>query len=306
MALDRPAIPVRTPPPRVEASPAPEPASAPRPTELVSPVPTDAPLSTGEKGNVAADAELLQAHLGNLSEQFDQMQGQLRQTQKLASIGTTAAMFAHEFNNLFTPVLAYAQQALDTGDVDLMKLALNKTLDRVAIVRQMADRVVGLARQPHAGVKSVKVAELVENAVGCLCRDLDKDNITVKVQIDESLAVRANENQLLQVLFNLVINARQAMLGRRGRLTIDANPTGSGQVVINIRDTGCGIEPENLDRIFEQFFSTKTDADKPDRRGLGLGLAICRDIIEEHDGTITVASEPGQGTTFTLILPQAE
>lgn len=265
-----------------------------------------APPMPRQATHLAADAETLQAHLDNLARQYDELRGQLRQTQKLAAIGTTAAMIAHEFNNLFTPVVAYAQQAIDTDDVELMKLALQKTLDRTATMHAMADRVIGLAKQPNAGVAAIKVEPLVQNAIECLCRDLDKDNIGVQVQVDPKLAVRADENQLLQVLFNLVINARQAMLGRRGRLTVDAHPIDDGKVAIHVRDTGCGIPAENLKRIFEPFFSTKQNADKPDRRGLGLGLAVCRDIIEDLHGTITAESTVGEGSTFTITLPQAE
>jgi len=213
-------------------------------------------------------------------------------------------MIAHEFNNLLTPVVAYARHALDTEDTGLMRTALAKTLDRTAMLREMADRVIGLARQPETSVKAVKVRAVVENAVGCLGRDLSRDNIALNIQIDPELTVRANENQLLQVLFNLVINARQAMLGRRGRLTVDAAPTGNGRVVINVRDTGCGIAPEHLDRIFEPFFSTKGADSPPEKRGLGLGLSISRDIIDELGGEITVESQLGQGTTFTITLPE--
>ena len=259
-----------------------------------------------DASTLAKDAYALQAQIDELARQFDRMQEQLRQSQKLASLGTTAAMIAHEFNNLFTPVVAYAQQALDTGDVELMKTALTKTLDRTTAMRQMADRVIGLARQPAGGVRAINVRQLAENAVGCLCRDPAKDSITVNLQIDPGLTVRANENQLLQVMFNLVVNARQAMLGRRGRLTIDAAPAGEEQVEINVRDTGCGISRENMSQIFEPFFSTKHDADKPDRRGLGLGLSISRGIIEDLGGTITVASEVNVGTTFTIHLPKAD
>jgi signal transduction histidine kinase len=253
-----------------------------------------------------ADAYALQAQLDELAERFDQMREQLRQTQKLASIGTTAAMVAHEFNNLLTPVVAYARQALDTDDVALMRTALNKTLQRAQGLREMADRIVGLAKQSDTVVKAVNVKDLVENALGCLGRELGKDNIAVNLQIDPGLSVRANENQLLQVLFNLVINARQAMLGRRGRLTIDAAPTRDAQVLISVRDTGCGISTANLPHIFEPFFTTKKSADRPDRRGLGLGLSICRDIMDELGGTISVESTENVGTTFTLKLPLSE
>ncbi len=246
----------------------------------------------------------LQTELDHLADKFDQLHAQLRQSQKLASLGATAAIIAHEFNNLFTPIVAYARQALDTGDVPLMRKALEKTLTQVDIMRHMSDRVIGLAKQSDHAIKSVNVAKAVENAIECLCRDLGKDNISVQVQIDPELAVRVNESALLQVLFNLVINARQAMLGRRGRLTVDAAAR-DGRVSLNVRDTGCGIPTENLTRIFEPFFTTKTSTDKPERRGLGLGLAICREMIEELNGQITVASQVDVGTTFTINLPQA-
>jgi len=96
------------------------------------------------------------------------------------------------------------------------------------------------------------------------------------------------------------------MLGRRGSLTIDAEPVAGGRVAVHVRDSGCGIREEDLPRIFEPFFSTKQYADRPDKRGLGLGLTICRDIVEEHGGELTVESKLGEGTTFTLTVPAAE
>ncbi len=252
------------------------------------------------------DAYALQAQLDHLGEQFDHLRAQLRQAQKLATLGTTAAMIAHELNNLLTPVMAYAREALDRDDVGLMRLALGKTLERVAAIRDMADRVVGLARQPDTVVRSVPLGRVVQEALACLGRDPAKDGIEVRLLLDPELCVRANESQLLQVLFNLVTNARQAMLGRRGRLTIEGEHAPGGQVHLHVRDTGCGIPAEHLADVFDPFFSTKQNADRPDQRGLGLGLAICRDIIEELGGRIDLDSTVGEGTTVTLTLPQGE
>lgn len=288
--------PQRTPPPRGPSLP----------REAPSVIP---PAGGVWNDTLSRDAEFLQSQIDQLVRQFDLMKAQVRQAQKLASIGTTAAMIAHEFNNLLTPVVAYARQALDTEDPGLMRVALTKTLERTDVLRQMADRVVGFAKNPEASIRAVKVKSVVENAIGCLGRELAKDNIAVNLQIDPELAVRANESQLLQVFFNLVINARQAMLGRRGRLTVDAAPLAlpddQEAVQINVRDTGCGIAPEHLPRVFEAFFSTKQHEDKAERRGLGLGLCISRDIIEELGGSIAVASQPGAGTVFTITLPRA-
>jgi C4-dicarboxylate-specific signal transduction histidine kinase len=186
-----------------------------------------------------------------------------------------------------------------------MRIALTKTLERTDVLRQMADRVVGFARNPEDAIRAVNVLDVVTRAIGCLGRELARDNIAQNLQIDPELCVRANDNQLLQVFFNLVLNARQAMLGHRGRLTVDAFQRGE-QVEINLRDTGCGIDPKHLPHIFEPFFSTKQHESKTDRRGLGLGLSITRDLIHEFGGTITVQSQLNAGTTFTLTLPAAE
>jgi len=284
--------PIRIPPAR---SPAPDAGQEPTPTSPPAPI-----------SNLTTDAYALQAQLDQLADQFDWLKSQLRQSQKLATLGTTSAMIAHELNNMLTPIVAYAREALDRDDHELMRIALTKTLDRSGVMRGLLDRVIGLARRPDTVIKGVKLRQVVEEAIACLGRDLAKDNIHVNLQIDEQLTVRANENQLLQVLFNLITNARQAMLGKRGRLAVDAVPVHDQQIEINVRDTGCGIAPEHLAAVFDPFFSTRAHADKPDQRGLGLGLAICRDIIEELGGEIDVTSEVGTGTTFTILLPQAD
>jgi signal transduction histidine kinase len=256
--------------------------------------------------SVAADERALQAQLDQLENQFINLRDQLRRAQRLASIGTMSAMLAHEFNNLFTPVMAYARAALDADDASLMKTALEKTLKHTEIMRQMADRLVGMVKNGETGTTRCRVATLVDDAIGCLGRDLAKDNIAVNIQIDAALEVRVNPHQIQQVLFNLILNARQAMLGQRGRLTVDAAPTNDGMVAVSVRDTGVGIPPENLECIFEPFFSTKQYASRLDEGGLGLGLAICRELAAEHGGSLTVQSQPGVGTSFTLTIPRAE
>ena len=103
---------------------------------------------------------------------------------------------------------------------------------------------------------------------------------------------------------NLILNAREAMLGRPGQLIVRAGETPE-QTTIEVIDTGSGIPPENLDRIFDPFFTTKSPSQNG-RTGTGLGLAFCRRIIEEHRGTIEAHSRPGQGSTFTLRLPRPQ
>ncbi len=132
------------------------------------------------------------------------------------------------------------------------------------------------------------------------------------MQIPPGLSVTGDAVQLEQVLLNLLINARHALLGRGGSITIKATqaqeaPRGTvesaGEVCIQVVDTGPGIPQKHLSRIFEPFFTTKGTSRKGESRGTGLGLAICKEIIEHHGGHIEVQSEVGRGTTFSIHLP---
>jgi signal transduction histidine kinase len=137
-----------------------------------------------------------------------------------------------------------------------------------------------------------------------LARDPQKDGIALRVQVQPDLYVWGDEVQLEQVLLNLLINARQAMLGKGGSLTIKAmRGEGADELKIQVIDTGPGIPEKLLPKIFQPFFTTKGTAKKGEAKGTGLGLAICKEIIEHHKGNITVQSEVGKGTTFTIHLP---
>lgn len=250
-----------------------------------------------------AAEQMVEKQFDRLVEQVESLRKQLREAQRLASLGTMSAMIAHEFNNLMTPVISYAQYAIEKGDEALMKRAVEKSLQQAKRASQLCDRILGLATQSHLGPGPVDLGPLVSETVASLGRDLSKDNIQLRMSIPEGLRVKANAGQLQQVLFNLVLNARQAMLGRSGSLCVQAEPQADNTVAIRIKDTGSGIKPEDLKRIWEPFFTTRRQADRTDQRGIGLGLTICKDIIEELDGTIGAKSQVGLGTTFTITLP---
>ena len=241
--------------------------------------------------------------IDNLRLEIKALKEQLRHAQKLACLGTTSAMLAHEYNNVFAPLISYAQYALDKHDVELMRKALRTVLKQYSTVQAMSDRILSIARPKTASVEGVNLRQLLHEAIDCLGRDLSKDNISVSIQADDSTQIEADRDALLQVFFNLILNARQAVLGRRGVIKITATPLPGARVMIHFRDSGSGINPENLERIFQPFFSTKQNEDRREQRGIGLGLAICRDIIEEHGGSIDVESIPDHGTTFTITLP---
>jgi len=145
---------------------------------------------------------------------------------------------------------------------------------------------------------------MVDEVLLVLARDPQKDGIALRVQVQPGLMVQGDAVQLEQVLLNLLINARQAMLGRGGSLTIKAQGSDDGaELKLQVIDTGPGI-PEKLQaKIFEPFFTTKGTARKGETKGTGLGLAICKEIVEHHKGRIDVQSEVGKGTTFTIHLP---
>ena len=152
--------------------------------------------------------------------------------------------------------------------------------------------------------KNVRLIALVKEVFACLCRDFAKDGITVKIEIAEDLTVWGVPVQIQQVLMNLILNARDAMLPHGGVLTIKAQDTDAA-VQIEVADTGCGIEGTDLERIFEPFFTSKTDKNSPSKRsGSGLGLVFCKTVIDEHGGCISVESKPDEGTAFKITLPK--
>lgn len=239
-----------------------------------------------------------------LSAQLDKLKAQLQQAQKLASLGTSAAMIAHEYNNIFAPVISYAKYALDEEDVALMRKTLSMILKHHDAVQSMSDRILGFAHRTPQTSEQVRLREVVDDAIACLGRDLSKDNILVTIEIDDHLGVRGNHNSLQQVFFNLLLNARQAMLGQAGHMKISATPISDSRVSIHVRDNGRGIDEKDLDTIFEPFFTTRQNEARQEKRGAGLGLAICKDIIEDHSGLITVESVKDHGTTFVITLPR--
>jgi signal transduction histidine kinase len=235
-------------------------------------------------------------------------------SQRLATIGTIAAVIAHEFNNILTPVVSYAQFALSsadsaTPDMELIRKALTKSFQGASKAGKICTSMLALARgESTSGIVSVQ--QLVDEALLVLARDPQKDGIALRVQVQPDLFVSVDPIQLEQVLLNLLINARHAMLGKGGSLTVKASAAEEQGIPTELRlqviDTGPGIPEKLLPKIFQPFFTTKGTARRGEAKGTGLGLAICREIIEHHRGRIEVQSVVGKGTTFTIYLPLAD
>ncbi len=233
------------------------------------------------------------------------LKSQISQLQALANIGASTCMIAHEINNLLTPSANYATLALkNPDDRALAEKALQKAVRNCEWASKIMESMLAVANGETEEKKEAPLIGLVEDVFQCLCRDFAKDGITVKLQIPEDLKIWAVPVQIQQVLMNLILNAREAMLNGGGVLTIEAQTT-IDAVEIEVRDTGCGIAADDLENIFEPFFTTKGDKQpEAQRLGSGLGLAFCKQVVEEHRGCISVESEPAKGTSFKIILPK--
>ena len=244
--------------------------------------------------------------LAGLERQFADLREQVTQLQRLASLGTLSAILAHEFNNMLAPVVSYSQYALQRDDPQLARTALEKTLAASQRLAELCPKILSMATDTSPA-SSIPLSlntliPVIHDSLACLARDLAKDDIVLTVDVAADLQARFHAPTLRQVLFNLLLNARQAMLGRPGRLTIAAHQNGD-VVELTVADTGPGIKPADLEKIFEPFFSTKRHEGDLDRGGVGLGLFVCKQLMTDLGGTISVASRPGHGATFTLHLP---
>jgi len=222
----------------------------------------------------------------------------------LANMGVAGYMIAHEINNLLTPIGTYAGLALENpDDVELGKKALAKSVKNCERASKIMESILSLADGQRQQKQKCRLKGLIEDVFACLARDFGKDGITVDMEIADDLEVWAVPVQIQQVLMNLVLNAREAMLGGGGILRIHARQN-ADKLDIVVSDTGAGIEASDLKAIFEPFFTTKKKDNSPSGRpGAGLGLAYCRRVVEAHDGTISVESKPAEGSTFKIGLP---
>jgi len=247
-------------------------------------------------------------------EEKTRLEAQLRQSQKMESIGRLAGGVAHDFNNLLSAILGYA-------DLVLADLHSGDPLyPMVKEIRQAGDRARSLTHQLLAFSRR-QVLEMRVLNLNDVVRDMERmlhriigENIELTTLLDPDVAhVKADPSQIQQVLMNLAVNARDA-IPDFGRLSIttrnvvleeaDVRPWSSlkpgGYVLLCVADTGQGIPAETLQHIFEPFFTTKEKG-----QGTGLGLSTVHGIIRQHGGDIAVQSEPGRGATFRVYLPRA-
>jgi nitrogen-specific signal transduction histidine kinase len=229
------------------------------------------------------------------------LERRLVQADKLSSIGLLAAGVAHEVNTPLAVISTYAQMLAKqvNGDDQKAKL-LDKIAKQTFRASEIVNSLLNFSRTSAAEFGEVNLNRIVEETVSLVRHQLDKARVNLDLQLDTGLLpIKGNAGKLQQVLLNLVLNARDAMEGG-GRLSIRTFNAG-GTAHVQVTDSGTGIAPEHLQRIYDPFFTTKAA-----RKGTGLGLSITYGIVQEHGGSIEVESQPGQGTTFRLEFPVAK
>ena len=208
-----------------------------------------------------------------------------------------AAMVVHEFNNILTPMYNYARLAAG-GDEKMRDKAIRHAMEGSARAAAICRSLLDLAGTEAQTPQKVSLAELLDETLTAMGRDFSKDGIRLLTKVPARLTIATRPAELKQVLLNLLLNARVAVMdkGRGQSISITADRI-NGSVILRVADTGVGIAPEIRKRIFEPFFTTHSGS------GTGLGLAVCRQIVKSMKGRLTVRSQVGKGTVFTISLP---
>ena len=256
------------------------------------------------RGEIDAWTHTLEKRVEEKTRELSGAQEEMLRVERMASIGKLAAVVAHEINNPLAGILTYSKllkkrlsretrpDAENIGMLELMESESRRCGDIVKNLMTFA-RPTSMNREP------ADLNVVIDRCVRLVQHQLDLKNIELHVDTDKELpAVRCDIGQIEQVMLALVMNAIDALPGG-GNLTLGSRKGAKpDEVQLEVRDDGVGMPPEVLANMFEPFFTTKEHG-----RGLGLGLAISRNIVDRHGGRIEVASEPGRGTTFTITLP---
>ena len=229
---------------------------------------------------------------------------------KLSAVGTLAAGIAHEIRNPLVSIQTFlelvpqklaALPLADPGGLDreYWETFHSLSLGEIQRIRRLISELVNLARSPSPpDFQEVDLAEVVAPMVELTRKEADKKGVAIRAGVAPGLPrVRMDRGKIKQALLNLILNALQAV-DSGGHVEVEARPGRTAMVEIVVRDQGKGIPPEIQEQVFDPFFTTREAGE-----GVGLGLTVCHQIVEEHGGEIAIHSEPGRGTEVRLILP---
>jgi PAS domain S-box-containing protein len=246
------------------------------------------------------------AELQTKTHELASMSQQLWQASKLATMGELAASVAHELNNPLATISLHAEVLVgQLATDDPNRRAVEVIEQEVERMASLVSNLLLFSRRSHQQISTIDIAEELQNSLEFINYHLRSRRINVVTDFANDLpSVQGDRQQLRQVFLNLLTNASDAM-PEGGTLTVRAKQqaleTGAPAVMIEFSDSGVGVEPEDLPKLWEPFFTTK-----PEGKGTGLGLPICRRTVEEHRGTIDIESLPGKGTTVRIVLPATE
>ncbi len=249
--------------------------------------------------------------LVNVIDRTQELESQagIEHLQSLASIGTFASGVVHEFNNVLTGIRGYTQLASpDIGNTSFLK----KTLSIIDIECQrgaeLCRNMSMYSSRTRINREPVELRDIIETVLALQKKFFTSEAITVKLEIGEPPPVMLDRFQIQQVLLNLIINARHAVIPKGGGTITVRLGERARQIVIEVEDDGIGIDRKNISRIFDPFYTSKgpsgMNISGKELKGSGLGLAVSNSIIKKHGGTISVRSKPGAGSRFTLRLPK--
>ena len=253
--------------------------------------------------NRRASRELLQLNERQKKlEQINLQTQQLAHHQRLETIGTLTSRISHEFNNLLTPIMSYSLMTLEKLPPSEEELADNliEIFNASEKAKEIISRLSDLSRKNSPNTfRTASLDVLIQKALTVATPAKPKE-VEIRLNLNcWDQRIRVNEIQITQMLLNLILNAFHAM-EETGILEI-STAYDDDSVVLQISDTGCGIPAELHSKIFEPFFTTKDSG-----KGTGLGLAIVAQVVEDHEGSIHLTSQPGKGTVFTVKIPRMQ
>ena len=226
---------------------------------------------------------------------------ELLQAQRLATIGETISSLAHCIKNVLSGINAgtfFINEAIGKQDMEGIKKGWQIADSNMKFLSDLVLNMLSFARDRKPLLQSTDINRLCATVVDLLEQQAGERQVTLKLDPDDNLPkILIDSMGLRRVLLNLVGNAIDACAENQGTVTVSVDGRDNGFLDIRIIDTGTGIEPETLKKLFTVFFSTKGN------RGTGLGLPVSKKLIEEHGGRLEISSTVGQGTTFTIVLP---
>jgi two-component system, NtrC family, sensor kinase len=259
-------------------------------------------ISAGLDSGSSGDEVSIHLQVRDIQERH-QMQEQMAQADRLASIGQLSSGVAHEINNPLGVILGYTQLMLRSETRDSERHKDLKTIEKhVRHCKSIVEDLLNFARRSEPKKEKVDIHRTIEEVLGFIRQNIGSSCIDFQTNFDQRIPpVVLDEKKIKQVLINLLMNARHAV-GEKGTIKVStASQPAEGKLEIQVADNGYGIEEKHLKHIFDPFFTTK-----PTGEGTGLGLSVSYGIVKKHGGEIRVKSKSGEGSTFTVVLPVQE